>query len=114
MDIIGVLDFLKFKIQHWGNNNIYSYEGRLFNHNIIIVIGSNSIKEAINITIFVYLSRLTEKDPVLMKSTPDFEIISELEKYLKDELEKNIKKGYPNNSQLEHELQHHLKKLIEK
>lgn len=113
MDIIGVLDFLKFKIQIWGNTNIYSYEGALFNNNIIIVIGSHSIEEAIIITIFVYLSRLAEKDPKLLENAPDFETSSELEGFLKEEIEKNIKVGYPNNPQLEQELKHHLEKLLE-
>ena len=27
LDILGVLDFLKFKIKKWGNDNIFSYSG---------------------------------------------------------------------------------------
>ncbi|TFG17354.1 MAG: hypothetical protein EU531_03605 [Promethearchaeota archaeon] len=112
MDIIGVLDFLKFKIQSWGNTNVYSYEGRLFNNNIIMVIGSNSIEEVMDIVIFVYLSRLAEKDPKLLRNTPDFENSNELETFLKEEIEKNIKKGYPHNHKLEQDLKHHLESLL--
>ena len=113
LDIIGVLDFLKFKIQSWRNTNIYSYEGILFDNNIIIVVGSSNVHEAIMIIIFVYISRLAEKDPKLLRNTPDFENSIELETFLEEEIEKNIKKGYPNNPHLEQELELHLKKLLE-
>lgn len=112
MDIIGVLDFLKFKIQTWGNTNIYSYDGKIFNNNIIIVIGSNSIEEVMSIIIFVFISRLVEKDPVLLKIVPKFDSISELEGFLEEELKTNIKEGYPNDPQLEQDLKHHLENLL--
>ena len=113
LDIIGVLDFLKFKIQSWRNTNIYSYQGALFDNNIIIVIGSNNVEEAIIITIFVYLSRLAEKDPKLLKNALNFESTSELEDLLKEEFEKKFNEGYPNNPQLEQKLKLHLEKLLE-
>jgi hypothetical protein len=112
LDIIGVLDFLKFKIQDWGNTNIYSYRGILFNENIVMVVGSNTIEAAINIIIFVYLSRLGKKDPLLVKSTPEFNSSRELEEFLKNELELKIAKGYPENPFLELELKNHLNKLL--
>ena len=46
LDILGVLDFLKYKIKKWGNTNIFSYRGILFNDDMILVIGSNTIEEA--------------------------------------------------------------------
>lgn len=114
MDIIGVLDFLKFKIQNWANTNIFSYEGSLFDNNIIIVIGSNNINEAIVIIIFVYLTRLAENDLILMNNIPNFESVNELERALIEDLKKNIKEGYPRNRQLEQELRHHLEVLLKK
>lgn len=112
LDIIGVLDFLKFKIKGWGNMNIYSYRGFLFNENIIMVVGSNTVEEAINIIIFVYLSRLGKKDPILVESTPDFNSSRDLEEFLKNELELKIEKGYPNNPLLEQKLKDHLNALL--
>lgn len=112
LDIIGVLDFLKFKIQGWGSTNIYSYRGILFKGNIIMVIGSNTIEEAMTIIIFVYLSRLREKDPSLVESTPEFNSSRELEEFLKKELELKIEKGYPSNPLLEQELKNHLNTLL--
>lgn len=112
MDIIGVLDFLKYKILAWGNTNIYSYQGVLFKNNIIIVVGSENVEEAISIVISVYISRLAQRDPALLDSTPYFQNSSELEDFLTQELKENIKEGYPSNSQLEKELQLHLKKLF--
>jgi hypothetical protein len=114
LDIIGVLDLLKYKIKNWGNTNIYSYEGSLFDCNIIIIVGSKSIDEAITISIFVYLSRLIAEDPKILKNIPIFENIGSIESILKKEFELNLKKGYPNNPHLEKELKLHLEKLLKK
>jgi hypothetical protein len=112
LDIIGVLDFLKYKIQNWDNTNIYSYEGKLFDCNIIIIVGSKNIDEVITIGIFVYLSRLIAEDPKILKNLPIFKKISSIEKFLKNELELRIVKGYPDNPLLEQELKDHLNKLL--
>ncbi|MHA1763349.1 MAG: hypothetical protein ACTSYC_06265, partial [Promethearchaeota archaeon] len=60
LDILGVLDVLKYKIQEWNNTNIFSYKGVLFEHQPILVIGSDTIDEAGKITILVYITRIIE------------------------------------------------------
>ena len=82
--------------------------------NIIIIIGSKTIDEAITISIFVYLSRLVVEDPKILKNIPTFESISSIENILKKEFELNMKKGYPNHPHLEKELKLYLEKLLKK
>ena len=61
LDILGVLDFLKYKVKKWGNTNIFSYRGKLFNEDIILVIGSNTLKEAKDIVVFIFLNEIVDK-----------------------------------------------------
>ena len=112
LDIIGVLEFLKYKIQKWGNTNIFTYEGVLFSHNKIIVIGSRNVDEAITIIIFVYLTKIIENEELVLHLAAHLNNQSSLESLLKKELETNIKRGYPNEPQLEKELKNHIKNLL--
>ncbi len=105
LDIIGVLDFLKFKIQKWGNTNIFSYEGILFNQNKIIVLGSRNVNEAIIIIIFVFLTKIIENEKLVLQVAAHLNNQSSLESLLKKELETNIKRGCLNEPQLEKDLQ---------
>ena len=113
LDIIGVLDFLKYKIKKWKRTSIYSYEGILFKRNIILIVGTPNIDEAIEIIIFVYLSKVKEKDPRILIKDTDFDNESAFEAFLNKEFELNLKEGYPNNPQLEKELKIHLERLLD-
>ncbi|MHA2008212.1 MAG: hypothetical protein ACXABO_13405 [Promethearchaeota archaeon] len=111
-EIIGVLDFLKYKIENWGNTNIFSYYGRFFNENTILVIGSSNSEEATNIIKHIYLSHIiknVEEVDTLIETVPNF---GDLENFLTDEISENIKNGHPSDPKLEMELVDHIKKLL--
>ncbi len=111
-EIIGVLDFLKYKIENWGNSNIFSYLGDLFNHNTILVIGSGDTEEAKNIIKYVYLSQITKTGENLDNLIKKFEDCRTLENYLNKKIMGKIKLGYPADPKLEKELKNHLKTLL--
>jgi hypothetical protein len=112
MDIIGVLDFLKYKIVNWGNSNIFSYVGDLFNNNTILVIGSENTGEAKSIIKFVYLSQLVKNREKVDNSIYKFKSCRAFEDYLDNEIDDKIKQGYPVNPELEMKLKNHLKTLL--
>lgn len=111
-EILGVLDFLKYKIEKWGNSNIFSYIGELFESHITLVIGSSSSKEAINIIKYVYLTQVLRKNDEILNLEGKFEKIHEIEVFLSDEISKNIKLGYPAKPKLEKVLKNHIDKLM--
>ncbi|MFW9773588.1 MAG: hypothetical protein ACFFB4_00515 [Promethearchaeota archaeon] len=108
LDIIGVLEFLKYKLKLWGNSNLFYYQGKLFLDDYILVVGSNYLQEAKDIIMFIFLKEILEKE--------DFSILEYLKNNLKDYLDKEISKGlvkgYPNDSKLEKEIINHIKELI--
>ncbi|MHA1930932.1 MAG: hypothetical protein ACW96X_00235 [Promethearchaeota archaeon] len=112
MDIIGVLDFMKYKIENWGNSNIFSYLGDLFNHDTILVIGSGDTAEAKNIIKYVYLSQIIKTGENLDYLTNKFEDCRTLENYLNKEIMDKTKIGYPADPKLETGLKNHLKALL--
>lgn len=112
LDIIGVLDFLKYKIKKWGNVNIFTYQGQLFEDNIIFVIGSNNIEEAKDIIIFIFLNEILNKREELLEILDDFDPENDLEQYLSNEIFKTLVKGYPYDLNLESTLKKHLKDLL--
>ncbi|MHA2280994.1 MAG: hypothetical protein ACXAC5_09090 [Promethearchaeota archaeon] len=112
LEIIGVLDFLKYKIENWGNSNIFSYFGELFNHHTILVIGSSDTGEAKNIIKFVYLSQIIKTGENIDKLVDKFENCRALEQYLNNEIMDKIKLGYPADPKLEKKLKNHLKTLL--
>ncbi|GAJ12743.1 unnamed protein product, partial [marine sediment metagenome] len=67
-EILGVLDFLKYKLEKWGNTNIFSYLGSLFGKNTILVIGSSNSEEAIVPLIELLHFRNTEIYNILIDS----------------------------------------------
>jgi hypothetical protein len=112
MDIIGVLDFLKYKIVNWGNSNIFSYLGDLFNNNTVLVIGSDNAGEAKSIIKFVYLSQLVKNKDKPNDSIHKYTTCTAFENYLDNEIDNKIKQGYPINPDLETKLKNHLKTLL--
>ncbi|MBY8990221.1 MAG: hypothetical protein KGD58_05665 [Candidatus Lokiarchaeota archaeon] len=112
LDILGVLDFLKDKIEKWGNNNIFSYIGVLFENTNTLVIGSSNREEATNIIKYVYLSQVIKSSDEIQKLEKKLVDINELEVFLNKEISRNIKVGYPTNPKLELDLKNHIKKLL--
>ena len=112
LDILGVLDFLKYKIKKWGNTNIFSYRGKLFNEDIILVIGSNTIEEAKDIVVFIFLNEIVDKKKDISSILDNMDSDNDLEQYLNNEIRKNLEKGYPNDSNLEKKISKHIEKLM--
>jgi len=111
-EILGVLNFLKDKIQKWGNTNIFSYMGELFERNTTLVIGSSNSEEAITIIKYVYLSQVIKKSNEILELEGKFKKIDEIEGFLNEEISKNIKLGYPPDPKLEVYLRNQIQKLI--
>jgi len=111
-EIFGVLDFLKYKIENWGNSNIFSYLGRLFNDNTILVVGAGNTGEAISIIKYVYLSKKIKERDEFDILINNFENCETLELYLNKEITDKIKMGYPSDPKLEMKLKNHLKTFL--
>lgn len=112
LDIIGVLDFLKYKIKKWGNTNLFSYHGNLFNGSTILVVGVRNLEEAISIMIYMFLTNVVDNEYEINNLIEKLGSSNDIEQYLRNDISKNIKKGYPSNSDLEMELKNHLEGLI--
>jgi hypothetical protein len=112
LEIIGVLDFLKYKIENWGNSNIFSYLGHLFNDNTILVIGSTDTGEAKSIIKYVYLTQMLKKRDGIENLISKFENCKTLKLYLDNEITNKIKLGYPANIELEKKLVNHMKTIL--
>jgi len=112
LDIIGVLDFLKYKIKKWGNTNIFSYSGNLFEDNTVLVVGARDIEEAKSIIIYMLLSKILSKNNKIDDFLENQGSYNDLEKFLNTEFTKNTKTGYPVDPILETKLIEHLEKLI--
>ncbi|MHA2392800.1 MAG: hypothetical protein ACXAEX_12710 [Promethearchaeota archaeon] len=116
IEIFGVLDFLKFKLEKWGNTNVFSYLGGLFKKNTILIIGANNAKEATSIVKYVYLSQVIKRDDTidqLLGLIEKLENIDDFEDFLNKEISNNLKMGCPNEPKLEIQLRDHLNKLLE-
>ncbi len=111
-EILGVLDFLKYKLEKWGNTNIFSYLGSLFGKNTILVIGSSNSEEAISIIKYVYLSQVIKNSEQIKNLIGKLDNIFDLEQYLSKEISNKIKVGYPIEPKLEIQLKNHIKKLL--
>ena len=112
LDIIGVLDFLKYKIKNWGNTNIFSYSGKFFGEEIILVIGARNIEDAITMILTVFLSNIDKCEEIFNGLCLELEKITNIEQYLRSEISGKIKSGYPIHPDLENELRNHLKELL--
>ncbi len=62
LDLLGVLDFLKDKIQRWGNDGVFTYYANLFEDFNIITIGAENIEKAKELIISVYLTDLIKNE----------------------------------------------------
>jgi len=112
LEILGVLDFLKYKLEKWGNTNIFSYLGSLFGKNTILVIGSSKSEEAITIIKYVYLSQVIKNAEQIKNLIGKLDNFLDLEQYLSKEISNKIKVGYPTEPKLEIQLKNHIKKLL--
>ncbi|MFX1328336.1 MAG: hypothetical protein ACFE91_09340 [Promethearchaeota archaeon] len=108
LEIIGVLDFLKYKIKKWNNTNIFSYKGNLFRENPVLVIGSRDFEEAISIMIYMFLSNIIDNEYEFGNFMEIIGSSVDIEYNLRQDFSKNIEKGYPDDSDLELELKNHL------
>ena len=112
LEILGVLDFLKYKLEKWGNTNIFSYLGSLFDKNTILVIGSSKSEEAISIIKYIYLSQVIKNAEQIKNLIGKLDNIFDLEQYLSNEISNKIKVGYPIEPKLEIQLKNHIKNLL--
>ena len=112
LEILGVLDFLKYKIESWGNTNLYSYVGNLFDGVTILVIGSTDSEEAISIIKFIYLSQLIKSEYEMDKLKNDLNNNDDLDLFLGSEISRNLKEGYPSQPKIEKQLKDHLESLL--
>ncbi|MFX0141163.1 MAG: hypothetical protein ACFFDN_46420 [Candidatus Hodarchaeota archaeon] len=112
LDILGVLDFLKYKIKKWRNTNIFSYRGNLFNEDTVLVIGSNTVEEAKDIVLFIFLKEILDKKKDVFNMLDNLDSDNDLEQYLNNEILKNLEKGYPNDPNLENKIIKHIEKLL--
>ncbi|MCK4479322.1 MAG: hypothetical protein KAV01_02235 [Candidatus Lokiarchaeota archaeon] len=112
LEILGVLDFLKYKIKKWGNTNIFSYQGVLFNKNKILVVGARNLEEAKSIMIFMFLSNIIDNEYEINNLIEKVEPLNDLELFLRNEISKNTEKDYPSNPDLELKLRNHLENII--
>ena len=112
LDILGVLDFLKDKIEKWGNSNIFSYIGVLFENTNTLVIGSSNREEAISIIKYVYLSQVIKSSDEIQKLEKKLDDITDLEVSLNNQISRNIKLGYPTDPKLELHLKNHIKRFL--
>lgn len=112
LNILGVLDFLKYKIKKWRNTNIFTYQGKLFGESMILVVGSNNLEEAKDIALFIFLNEILNKKKDLYGVISDLNSDLNLEQYLNDEIFINLVIGFPKDPHLEKQLKNHLKILL--
>jgi len=114
LELLGVLDFLKDKIQRWGNNDIFTYCANLFDDFNLIIIGAENIEKAKELITSVFLSDLVKnKDEggleVIFKNVNSF---NEFEEWLENEISKGISDGYPPNPEEAKELKKYLETIL--
>jgi hypothetical protein len=112
LEILGVLDFLKDRIQRWENSNLFSYNGNLFRRGDVLVVGARHLEEAISIIIYIYLSNVVDNEEALTYLITELASSNDLEIFLRENVSKNLENGYPSNPDLELEITNHLKKIL--
>jgi len=111
-EIIGVLNFLKYKIEEWNNTDIFSYSGNLFGGETIIVVGASKLEDSINMMIYVFLSEVLKNRIQFDLSEAKLNYSEDLEICLINELSGNIRKGLPAYPKLEILIKEHLEKIL--
>lgn len=114
LELLGVLDFLKDKIQKWGNDDIFTYSAELFEDFNVITIGAKNIEKAKELIISVFLSDLIKNEDeggldVIFKNVNTF---NQFEEWLQNEISKGISNGYPPNPEEAKELKKHLEIIL--
>jgi hypothetical protein len=114
LELLGVLDFLKDKIQRWGNDEIFTYSANLFKNFNIITIGAENIEKAEELIISVFLTDLIKDEDeggleVIFKNV---NIFSEFEEWLQIEISKGLSNGYPPDPKKAKELKKHIETIL--
>ncbi len=114
LELLGVLDFLKDKIQRWGNDGIFTCCANLFEDFNIITIGAENIEKAKELIVSVFLSDLIKNEDeggldVIFKNVNTF---NEFEEWLQNEISKGISNGYPPDPEKAKELKKHLETIL--
>lgn len=111
-EIIGVLNFLKYKIEKWNNTNIFSYSGNLFGTETVIVIGAANLEDSINMITYIFLKEFLANKLEINSLKTKLRNSIDIELYLNNELSDNTKKGLPNYPNLEIEIKRHLEMIL--
>ena len=111
-EIIGVLDFLKYKIEKWNNTNIFSYSGNLFGEETVIVIGAANLKDSVNMITYIFLKEFLANNLQINFSETKLRNSKDIELYLNNEFSDNTKEGLPNYPNLEIEIRKHLEMIL--
>ncbi len=112
LEVVSVLNFLKYKIKKWGLSTIFSYKGMLFDFDTIIVIGAKNVDQALKIIASVYLEKLIEfKSEASWNEWEEKMQIFSIDS-VREEISSNIKTGIPDNIEIELNLQSHLEEIL--
>jgi hypothetical protein len=112
LEILGVLNFLKDRIKKWCNANLFSYNGSLFSSGAVLIVGARDLEEAVSIIIYMYLSNVVDNEYGINDLNDKLGTLNDLEEFLRTEVSTNLKRGYPNNPDVESQLKEHLNNLI--